>query len=74
MESRLCKLYVVHTKDGKGVTDQRYLTEKLMNKLQNLYGINQLKLALGVVRLHFIILSLIVKIERSCYLFCLRTP
>ena len=55
MESRLCKLYVVHTKDGKGVTDQRYLTEKLMNKLQNLYGINQLKLALGVVRLHFII-------------------
>ena len=55
MESRLCKLYAVHTKDGKGVMDQRYLTEKLMNKLQNLYGISQLKPALGVVRLHFII-------------------
>ena len=24
--------------DGKGVTDQGHLTEKLMNKRQNLYG------------------------------------
>ena len=42
-ESRLGKLYEKKQRtsysDTKGVTHQAHLTEKLMNKLQNLYGI-----------------------------------
>ena len=48
--------------DGKGITGQGRLTENLMNKLQNLYGIalrqnvdktvHQLKVAVGAVLYH----------------------
>ena len=41
-ESRLQKLHVTHkvpSSDDNGVTDLVLLTENLMNKLQNLYGI-----------------------------------
>ena len=41
-ESRLHKLHVTHkvpSSDDNGVTDLVLLTENLMNKLQNLYGI-----------------------------------
>ena len=41
-ESRLQKLHVTHkvpSSDDNGVTDLVLLTENLMNKLQNLYGV-----------------------------------
>ena len=60
--SRLRKLRSSHKgplSDGKGITGQGRLTEKLMNKLQNLYGValrqnvdktvHQLKVAVGAV-------------------------
>ena len=74
-ESRFRKLYLVHKRtsycDSKGLTDQRHLTEKLMNKLQNVYGIaleqnvdetvHQLKVASALSAVYFTIaLSLIV--------------
>ena len=62
---RLRKLRSTHKgplSDGKGITGQGRLTEKLMNKLQNIYGIalrqnvgktvHQLKVAVGAVLYH----------------------
>ena len=70
--------------DGKGVIDQGHITEKLMNKLQKLYGItfeqnvdqivHQIKVVLAVGAVYFTIaLSLIVTTE-SCHQFCLCIP
>ena len=55
--------------DGKGTTDQGHLTEKIMNKLRNIYGNtleqNGVPLVVGTVYLN-IAMSLILKTE-ICY-------
>ena len=81
--SRLCQLHSKHKEplsDGKGITDQGRLTEKLMNKLQNLYGIalrqnvdktvHQLKVAVGAVLYHCTEFNN----SESCPQFCPRGP
>ena len=81
--SRLRKLRSTHKaplNDGKGITGQGPLTEKLMNKLQNLYGIalrqnvdktvHQLKVAVGAVLYH----STEFENSENCHRFCPRAP
>ena len=81
--SRLRKLRSTHKgplSDGKGITGQGRLTEKLMNKLQNLYGIalrqnvdktvHQLKVAVRAVLHH----STEFENSENCHLFCPRGP
>ena len=81
--SRLRKLCSTHKgplSDGKGITGQGHLTEKLMNKLQNLYGIalrqnvdktvHQLKFAVSAVLYH----NTEFENSENRHLFCPRGP
>ena len=83
MGLRLRKLRSTHKgplSDGKGITGQGRLTEKLMNKLQNLYGIalrqnvdktaHQLKVAVGAVLYH----STEFENSENRHLFCPQGP
>ena len=80
---RLCQLHNTHKgvfSDGKGITGQGRLTEKLMNKLQSLYGIalrksvnktvHQLKAAVCAVLYH----STGLENSESRHRFCPRGP
>ena len=82
-KSRLRKLRNTHKgvpSNGKGIAGQGCLTEKLMNKLQNLYGIalrqnvnktvDQLKVAVGAVLYH----SIELENSESRHRFCLHDP